>query len=122
MTGSDRPASSQAAAVFQRRPGLLAWLVLTPLLAWLMTTLDREHTVDSLAARALMSPRTFARRFKAETGATPHDWLTEQRVLLARRLLEDTDLGVDTIATRTAPTRTAASFHVESGHPGIIPG
>ena len=36
MTGSDRPASSQAAAAFQRRPGLLAWLVLTPLLAWLI--------------------------------------------------------------------------------------
>ena len=36
MTVSDRPASSQAAAVFQRRPGLLAWLVLTPLLAWLI--------------------------------------------------------------------------------------
>ncbi len=36
MTGSDRPASSQAAAVLQRRPGLLAWLVLTPLLAWLI--------------------------------------------------------------------------------------
>jgi AraC family transcriptional activator FtrA len=73
---------------------------LEPLLSWLVTTLDEEHTVESLAARAHMSSRTFARRFRAETGTTPHDWLTAQRVLLARRLLEDTDLGVDAIALR----------------------
>jgi transcriptional regulator GlxA family with amidase domain len=73
---------------------------LEPLLSWLVTTLDQEHTVESLAARAHMSSRTFARRFRAETGTTPHDWLTAQRVLLARRLLEDTDLGVDAIALR----------------------
>ncbi|NJC69185.1 helix-turn-helix domain-containing protein [Planosporangium thailandense] len=73
---------------------------LEPLLSWLVTTLDADHTIESLAARAHMSTRTFARRFRAETGATPHDWLTTQRVLLARRLLEDTDLGVDAIATR----------------------
>jgi AraC family transcriptional activator FtrA len=73
---------------------------LEPLLSWLVTTLDREHTVESLAARAHMSSRTFARRFRAETGTTPHDWLTAQRVLLARRLLEGTDLGVDAIALR----------------------
>jgi transcriptional regulator GlxA family with amidase domain len=73
---------------------------LEPLLSWLVTTLNKEHTVESLAARAHMSSRTFARRFRAETGTTPHDWLTAQRVLLARRLLEDTDLGVDAIAIR----------------------
>jgi transcriptional regulator GlxA family with amidase domain len=54
-----------------------------------------------------MSPRTFARRFRAETGTTPFSWLTGQRILLAQRLLEETDLPVDAIATRcgfgTAP-------------------
>jgi transcriptional regulator GlxA family with amidase domain len=45
-----------------------------------------------------MAPRTFARRFRAETGVTPHDWLISQRVLLARRLLEESDLGVDAVA------------------------
>jgi AraC family transcriptional activator FtrA len=73
---------------------------LEPVLSWLVTALDRAHTVESLSARAHMSPRTFARRFKAETGATPHDWLTAQRVLLARRLLEETGLSVDAIALR----------------------
>ena len=64
---------------------------LEPVLEWLMGHLDRPVTVDELAARADMAPRTFARRFRAETGTTPHDWLTNQRVLLARRLLEETD-------------------------------
>ncbi len=72
---------------------------LEPLLAWLVANLDRPLTVDDLATRVHMAPRTFARRFKAETGVTPHDWLTAQRVLLARHLLEDTDLGVDAVAT-----------------------
>ena len=53
-----------------------------------------------LARRARMSDRSFARRFVAETGTTPHRWLTLQRVLLAQRLLEDTDLGVDEVAER----------------------
>jgi transcriptional regulator GlxA family with amidase domain len=81
---------------------------LEPLLESMIKSLDQPHTVESLAAQAHMSPRTFARRFKAETGGTPHDWLTAQRVLLARRLLEDTDLSVDAIALRAgfgnAPT------------------
>jgi transcriptional regulator GlxA family with amidase domain len=47
-----------------------------------------------------MSARTFARRFKVTTGTTPHRWLLDQRMLLAERLLEETDLGVDQIARR----------------------
>jgi AraC family transcriptional regulator, transcriptional activator FtrA len=47
-----------------------------------------------------MSDRSFARRFVAETGTTPHRWLTLQRVLLAQRPLEDTDLGIDAVAGR----------------------
>ncbi|MBG0560097.1 GlxA family transcriptional regulator [Actinoplanes aureus] len=73
---------------------------LQPLINRLLGSLDREHTVESMAEAVHMAPRTFARRFRAQTGATPHDWLTGQRVLLARRLLEETDLGVDAIASR----------------------
>jgi transcriptional regulator GlxA family with amidase domain len=54
--------------------------------------------VDALAARAMMSPRTFARRFRAVTGTTPHRWLPDQRLRLAEQLLENTDLPVDTVA------------------------
>ena len=43
-----------------------------------------------LAAHAAMSVRTFTRRFRDETGQSPHTWLAAQRVALARRLLETT--------------------------------
>ena len=65
------------------------------MLVWLLVNLDSPINVDQLAVRAHMAPRTFARRFRSEVGTTPHDWVTNQRVLLARRLLEETDLGVE---------------------------
>jgi transcriptional regulator GlxA family with amidase domain len=73
---------------------------LSPVLAWMTENLADEHTVATLARRAAMSERTFARRFTAETGTTPHRWLTRQRVLHARTLLEQTDLGMDAVAAR----------------------
>ena len=45
-----------------------------------------------------MSPRTFARRFKAETGTTPHAWMTRLRVQHAERLLEQTDEPIERVA------------------------
>jgi AraC family transcriptional activator FtrA len=74
---------------------------LQPVLTKVLATLDRPHSVETMAQMARMAPRTFARKFRSETGATPHDWLTNQRLLLARRLLEDSDLGVDGIAERS---------------------
>ena len=88
---------------------------LQPLLNHVLECLDEPHNVDTLAAQAHMAPRTFARKFRAETGATPHDWLTAQRVLLARRMLEDSDLGVDTIAVR-AGFGSAATLRHHFGH------
>jgi AraC family transcriptional regulator, transcriptional activator FtrA len=73
---------------------------LAPVLEWVVENLQIEHTVSDLARRARMSDRSFARRFVAETGTTPHRWLTLQRVLRAQRLLEDTDLGIDEVAQR----------------------
>lgn len=73
---------------------------LSPVLAWVLDHLAAPHTASSLAKRAAMSDRTFARRFTAETGTTPHRWLTRQRILAARGLLEDSDLGVEQIASR----------------------
>jgi transcriptional regulator GlxA family with amidase domain len=74
---------------------------LAPLLDDVAGRLDQPHTVESLARRAGQSPRTFARRFRAETGTTPHAWLTHQRVLLARRMLESGDDPVETVAEQT---------------------
>jgi transcriptional regulator GlxA family with amidase domain len=72
-----------------------------PQLDWILTNLDKPHTVATLARRANMSARTFARRFVEETGTTPMQWVTDQRVLYARRLLEETDLDIDRIADRS---------------------
>ena len=84
---------------------------LQPVLTLVLETLDRPHTVDTMADLAHMAPRTFARRFRSETGVTPHDWLTSQRLLLARRLLEDSDLGIDAIAERTGFGSAATLRH-----------
>jgi transcriptional regulator GlxA family with amidase domain len=65
---------------------------------WAIGNLREELTVDQLASRAHMSARTFARRFKAEHGATPAAWLARQRIIQAQRLLERSDLGLDAIA------------------------
>lgn len=73
-------------------------LSLAPVTEWMLQNLDAELSVERLAARAHMSPRTFARRFKADLGATPAAWLARQRLLHAQRLLEETDLGLDRIA------------------------
>jgi transcriptional regulator GlxA family with amidase domain len=53
-----------------------------------------------MSRRAMMSPRTFARRFRAVTGTTPLQWLLRQRILQAQRLLETSDLPVEVIAQR----------------------
>lgn len=71
---------------------------LSPILEWMLEHLAQPHTVSDLARRAAMSSRTFARRFVAETGTTPHQWVTDQRVLRARELLEETDLSIEQIA------------------------
>ena len=56
-----------------------------------------------------MSVRTFTRRFREETGLSPTQWLLQQRVALARRLLESTDSPVDRVAAE-AGFGTAASL------------
>ena len=72
----------------------------TRTLTWIQEHLDEAISVEDLAERAAMSPRTFARRFRATAGTTPHQWILRQRILLAQRLLETTDHSVELIASR----------------------
>ena len=84
---------------------------LAPLLDWVVEHLDDPMTVETLADRSAMSARTFARRFRAETGTTPHTWLTQQRLLLAERLLEEGDDPVELVATRAGFGTAAVLRH-----------
>ncbi len=106
---------------------------LEPIRAWALSRLDRCLDVATLARRASMSPRTFARRFVQETGTTPGQWVLEQRTRAAQVLLEGSDLPVEQVAIRsgfgnaatlrihfgrrldTTPTGYRRSFRTRSG-------
>ncbi|BFV58945.1 helix-turn-helix domain-containing protein [Kitasatospora sp. CMC57] len=71
---------------------------LAEVLDWARAHLDQPLPVTELARRALMSRRSFARRFAAATGTTPHSWLLNLRLSRAEELLETTNLPVEEIA------------------------
>ncbi len=87
-------------AQFLQRPIPASGTGLEPTCGWALERLAEPLSVADLARHAAWAPRTFARRFLAETGTTPLRWLTAQRLLEARRLLEGTDLPVDQVAAR----------------------
>jgi transcriptional regulator GlxA family with amidase domain len=74
---------------------------LEPTRHWALERLAEPLDVAAMARHAGVSPRTFARRFREETGTTPLQWLLAQRVLEARRLLEASDLPVEEVAWRS---------------------
>lgn len=90
-------------------------------LDWMVEHLDTDITVDELANRMHMSTRTFARRFVDEVGVSPHRWLTEQRVLHARRLLESTTLPVDDVAARVGFASATLLRHHFNATVGVTP-
>ena len=94
---------------------------LSETMAWMSENLELPHTIDELAARSSMSTRTFARKFAAETGTTPVKWLTTQRVLYARQLLEGTDLGLEAISRRSGFGSGALLRHHFNRVVGVAP-
>jgi AraC family transcriptional activator FtrA len=82
---------------------------LAPLMQWAQSHLDKTLQVEDLARKAAMSPRTFARRFGEQTGTTPHQWLTYQRLLAAQRRLETTVESIDQVAEAVG-LQTAATL------------
>ncbi|TDD28940.1 helix-turn-helix domain-containing protein [Kribbella turkmenica] len=84
------------------------------LLDWVTEHLAEPLTLDDLAARINVSPRTLARRFADQLGVAPGQWLLAQRIARTRVLLEDTDLPVETIALRvglSSATNLRRRFH-----------
>jgi len=85
-------------AQFAKREPAPAPGTLEPTRRWAAARLGEPLDVAALAGHAGVSPRTFARRFREETGTTPLQWLLSRRVLEARRLLEESDRPVEAIA------------------------
>jgi transcriptional regulator GlxA family with amidase domain len=82
---------------------------LAEVLGWAREHLQLPLTVEVLAGRALMSQRSFARRFSAATGSTPHAWVLSQRLHRAEELLETADLSIEEVA-RQVGFGTAATL------------
>jgi transcriptional regulator GlxA family with amidase domain len=78
---------------------------------WMLQHLDQDLTVDQLARKALMSSRTFARRFRADMGTTPAAWLNRQRLIRAQQLLEQSDAGLEAIAQQSGFGTAAVMRH-----------
>ena len=84
---------------------------LARVLEWGQRRLGEDLSVARWARQAAMSPRTFARRFRDETGTTPHRWLNHQRVLAAQQRLETTAQSIDEVAEGVG-LRTAATLRL----------
>lgn len=67
-------------------------------LEWVLRHLDSHISVNQMADKALMSERTFLRRFREATGVAPKTWLLQARINLARDLLESSPLSNEKIA------------------------
>jgi transcriptional regulator GlxA family with amidase domain len=88
----------QAQFIEQPLPNTAGGTRLAQLIDAVRAHLDRPHSLDSLAAQASMSRRSFTRHFKALTGTTVQAWLLAERLALSQRLLERTDQPVERVA------------------------
>ena len=71
---------------------------LQELLVWIVENLDQDLTVENLASRAAMSRRNFTRVFADQLGTSPAQYVEQLRIEAARRLLAETQQGVEEIA------------------------
>lgn len=93
---------------------------MAPLLDWMRAHLAEPLTIGTLARQANLTERTLIRQFHAATGSTPGKWLTGQRVLRARQLLETTTLPVDQVAAESglgSPANFRRHFTASVGVP-----
>ncbi|MEJ3656825.1 helix-turn-helix domain-containing protein [Actinomycetes bacterium KLBMP 9759] len=90
-------------------------------LDWARARLDQPLTVEDLARAAGLSSRHLARRMRAEIGMRPLGWLHQQRVAMAKELLERTDATVEQVAARSGlGTATTLRRHLHKAT-GVSP-
>jgi len=88
---------------------------------WALARLDRPLGLTELAAHARMSVRTLTRRFRAETGVSPQQWLLRQRIERARAILESTTLSVDRVARESGIGSAESLRQHMMRHVGLTP-
>jgi len=101
----------QAQFIVQPLPVSASDSRLAGLLDWMRAHLAEPHSLDSLAAQAVMSRRSFTRHFHLLTGSTVKQWLLAERLALCQRLLEGTDHGIEQIAQMTGLGSPASLRH-----------
>jgi len=93
------------------------------LIGWVRTNLAAPLDVDTLAARAAMSPRNFARVFRSETSATPARFIEKLRLEAARQSVETTTHSLQQIAADSGfgdPERMRVAFVRAYGQPPMV--
>jgi transcriptional regulator GlxA family with amidase domain len=88
----------QAQFIEHPLPGDTASGRFSQLLDWVRENLHQEHSIDMLAERAAMSRRNFTRHFRLATGTSVRQWLLNQRLIHAQRLLETGDTSIEQVA------------------------
>jgi transcriptional regulator GlxA family with amidase domain len=94
---------------------------LAPTRAWVLEHLDRPLTLTDLAGHARTSVRTLTRRFHAETGLSPLQWLLHQRIDRAKELLETTGLPMDQVARKSGLGSADSLRKHMTGRVGLTP-
>jgi transcriptional regulator GlxA family with amidase domain len=125
---------AQSLVLFLRRPGGQAQFStllssqtadsrsLRELIVWMEENLRRDLSVESLAARAAMSPRNFARVFARQVGTTPARFVEQLRVESARRSLETGRRSLDEVAAAAGFASSELMRRAFHRSMGISPG
>jgi AraC family transcriptional regulator, transcriptional activator FtrA len=71
---------------------------LSKLLDWVREHPAKDHTLESLAKRVSMSPRTLQRQFQETVGLAPYDWLIRERVAIAKDMLQASNQSLERVA------------------------
>lgn len=112
----------QAQFIEQPLPAAAQDARLSQLLDWLRQNLSTEHSLDSLAERALMSRRSLTRHFRSLTGESPLGWLKRERLAYAQRLLAETRQDIESIASQCGfGTPLSLRLHFRAAF-GLSPG
>jgi len=94
---------------------------LVSLIEWLESNFHRQLSIPQMARQAAMSSRSFARKFRMQTGSTPYQWLTRLRLLAAQRRLEQKEESVDEIAQAVGWDTAATLRQHFARHLGTTP-